>query len=157
MSTLKKGTDLLDMETSGREDKRNEHQLFAGSEEYLLAGTILLTSECSYYLNWETSSQVRNTLSTKPSTSAVDFGSILKIGRGRKIGGSDTSWCMHMTEKANVLIIWLKSLAKVSYHNYIRGQSSYHFRIGGNWWLWQWANLPEIHISFLMIINQNII
>lgn len=50
----------------------------------------LLTSECSDHLNWEASRQVRNTLSTKPSTSAVDFGSILKIGRGRNTGESNT-------------------------------------------------------------------
>lgn len=41
---------------------------------------MLPTSAFSYYLNWKTSSHVRNTLSTEPSTSAVDFGSILKIG-----------------------------------------------------------------------------
>lgn len=50
----------------------------------------LLTSECSDHLNWETSHEVRNTLPTKPSTSAVDFGSILKTGRGRNTGEFNT-------------------------------------------------------------------
>lgn len=96
---------------------------------------VLLTSECSDHLNWETSHQVRNTLSTKPSTSAIDFGSILKIGRGRN------------TRESNSCMRQKKPISKVSYDSYTWGKC--HDRMGG---LWQWDKPPEMHISFLIII-----
>lgn len=104
MNTLenkeRKATDILDVEMSGREEERNEHQLFTDIPENI----ILPISECSYYFNWEASSHVRNTLSTEPSTSPVDFGSILKIGRGRNIGELYASWHLcTQAEKANAL------------------------------------------------------